>query len=631
MCGISGIIALKGNEIQKDLKLMNSVLFHRGPDSEGDIIESTTNYVVGFGHRRLSIIDITENAHQPMRYKNLCIVYNGEVYNFKEIKKTLEDLGHKFVTKSDTEVVIHSYEEWGSECVNHFNGMFAFAILDKDKERIFLARDRAGVKPLYYYWDKETFLFASELKAFHKVSLFKKEINPDSLALYLKYGNIPAPNAIFRNTFKLEPGFTMEFGLKEKKISKSKYWSVTTFYSKPKTTISYSQAKQATKELLRSSFEYRMIADVPVGIFLSGGYDSTCVAAMLQQNSATKIKTFTVGTDIPELNESEYAKKIAKQLGTEHYEFFCSQRESKKLASELPDYFDEPFADSSAIPTLFLSKNVKPHVKVVLSADGGDELFGGYNRYDNAIKAEKLFKVVPKGLLTVVSKLMDLYVKEKNSSGFYSYQESRWNKLRSLLKDRSNKNLLDLLSSYFNKSELESLLTNAYSLAPNAYSNTDVITDSALSYFMAVDYQTYLTDDIMQKVDRATMSTGLEAREPFLDHRVIEFVAQLPDDYKLKNGIKKYILKDIVHEFVPEAMMKRPKMGFSIPIADWLLSDMKSLIMEYLNEEKIKQHEFFNAHQVTRLVNEFLSGKKSLGLKIWNLVVFQMWYDRWMK
>lgn len=633
MCGISGIIAAKENEIKKQLGSMNAILSHRGPDASGEFFCEGNNYTLGLAHRRLSIIDISKSADQPMRYKNFAIVYNGEVYNFKEIKQTLIDQGHQFLSNSDTEVVLHAYEQWGIECVKQFNGMFAFAIFDKDNSKLILARDRVGVKPLFYYYDQTTFLFASELKAFHETSFFKKEIDPNALSLYLKYGNIPAPYSIFKNTFKLEPGYTLEFDLVKSKISKQKYWSVATCYNKPKLNVSYSDAKQNIKELLQSAFEYRMIADVAVGVFLSGGYDSTCVTAMLQKDRTAKLKTFTVGTDIPEMNESEFAKSIAKKIGTDHQEFFCSQQQAKQLVKDLPYYYDEPFSDSSAIPTMFLSRNVKEHVKVVLSADGGDEIFAGYNRYDRAIRKEKLEKISPRSVLKAVSKLMGLIPHSVSDKNFYSYNESAWNKLKLLLADPSNKHLLDLLSSYFNGTEMDALLIKKNSIVNTAYEDVDIDPKkySALSYFMAIDHQTYLPDDVMQKVDRATMSAGLEAREPFLDHRIIEFVAQLPDEFKYKNGGKKYILKDIVHDLIPEHMMKRPKMGFSIPIANWLSSDLKHLIEEYLDPKKIEAQGLFNADQITNLVNEFLSGKKGLGLKIWNLIVFQMWYQRWAK
>ena len=383
-------------------------LDHRGPDASGFKIHVNDDCIVALGHTRLSIIDISNNGKQPMEFGDLSISYNGEIYNYLEIRRELKDLGHRFKSQTDTEVILHSYAEWGEKCVNKFIGMFAFAIYDKKRRQLFLCRDRAGAKPLYYYFENNVFLFSSELKTFHCHPSFKKRININALSEYMDFGFIPSPYSIFKKCHKLSGGHTLLYELNSKQININQYWDVTEFYNKPKINIPYNDAKEKLLEILISSFKYRLVSDVPVGLFLSGGYDSSAVAAILQNNLTKKLKTFTIGFN-EGTNEANYAKKIAKYLNTDHIEYYCTTKDAQDIIHRLPLYFDEPFADSSAIPTILLSQIARNSVKVALSADAGDEIFAGYNHYTNFLKNLETIRKVPPYLKHIISKASFIY------------------------------------------------------------------------------------------------------------------------------------------------------------------------------------------------------------------------------
>jgi asparagine synthase (glutamine-hydrolysing) len=634
MCGITGFIDFKKNSSKAILEKMTQTLQHRGPDGSGTEIIETTNAKIGFGHRRLSIIDLTEHSKQPLQSNENWITFNGEIYNYKEIRSELEKEGFDFKTKGDTEVILKSYAFWGEKCVDKFIGMFAFAIYDKSKNIVFCARDRAGVKPFFYYHKNDLFLFASELKAFHEHPSFEKKLNLASVGAFMQFGNVPSDMCIFSNCFKLKPGHTLTISLENKSISTKQYWNVYDSYNAPKSQLSFDDAKIETEKILQSAIDYRMVADVPVGVFLSGGYDSACVTALLQKNTTEKIKTFTIGVPDIGLNEAPYAKEVAKHLGTEHYEFTCSTKEAIELIDDLPYFYDEPFADSSAIPTTLVSKMARELVTVALSADGGDETFAGYNRYDFLSRYQQKLNKVPGFARKGTAYLMDKISSENLPILRDKYNfHNRYEKLKGVLRDPSSESIMLSVSQQFTDKQLQELLEEKPNYSSSFYKSKELINPNAspLSYMMAIDYQTYLVDDIMQKVDRATMSVSLEGREPLLDHRIIEFVATLPDDFKYRNGEKKYLLKEIVHQFIPKEMMDRPKMGFAIPIAGWMQNELKNHVEDYLSESKIKGQGIFNWQAVSDLKNKFFSGKKELDFKLWYLLMFQMWYERWMK
>jgi asparagine synthase (glutamine-hydrolysing) len=614
--------------------MMTDAMIHRGPDGAGYEFFQNQTCQVGLGHRRLSIIDLTDTGKQPMQLQHWWMTFNGEVYNYQEIKKELESLGHQFIGNSDTEVMLHGYAEWGIQCVHRFIGMFAFVIYDTQKQEVICVRDRAGVKPFFYYWNEGLFLFASELKAFHKHPHFKKEINLDAVAAFMQYGNVPTPHCIFNNCYKLKPGHILTFNLQSLTFNISKYWDVYDAYNKPKLAISFNEAKIETEKLLQSAFDYRMVSDVPVGVFLSGGYDSACVTSLLQKNNPKKLKTFTIGVADIGLNEAPFAKEIAQHLGTDHYEYECTEKDALELINDLPYYYDEPFADSSAIPTTLVCKMAKKQVTVALSADGGDEIFAGYNRYDYMMRHGKLLNALPSIVNKGMAGMMDLVAANhipvfKNKYNFHN----RYEKLKGLLKDPSHKNVMLSLSQQFNEKQLKELILKKYESLETAYLSDSLKNNSysSLAYMMAIDYQTYLVDDILQKVDRASMTVSLEGREPFLDHRIIEFVAQLPDNFKYHKGIKKHILKEITHQYIPKSLMDRPKTGFAIPIEKWLATDLKEQVLYYLNRQTIQSEGIFHPEQVDKMVGDFFNGKKEYAVKIWYLLMFEMWYKQWMK
>jgi asparagine synthase (glutamine-hydrolysing) len=633
MCGISGFIDHKRNSSLDVLQRMNASLRHRGPDAQHCKLFSDQHAQIGLSHARLSIIDLTDTGAQPMQLGDLWIVYNGEVYNFQEIRSELEKLGHKFKGTSDTEVILVAYKHWGIEFVQKLVGMFAMVIYDDVKKEVIGIRDRTGIKPFYYYKTDHLFLFASELKAFHQHPGFKKEINSNAIASFMQLAYIPAPHSIFKNCNKLLPGHYFTYRINTAEFSIKKYWDVSTAYLKPKLDIGLEEAKKETEKILSSAFQYRMIADVPVGIFLSGGYDSACLTALLQKDLNTPLHTFTIGVSDEKFNEAPYAKEIAKYLGTDHFEYICSQKDALDIVPEIPLYFDEPFGDSSVIPTLMVSKQTRQKVKVALSADGGDELFAGYNRYDYIVKQGARLRDTP----GILRKSAHLLLKNNPFKSFFVGEENYKHKqkvlkIQDLLRDPSTKNITKNLNILFADVELENLFTSEVHPLAMIYDepNEELESLSPLSYAMLMDYKTYLQDDILQKVDRCSMSQGLESREPYLDHRVIEFVARLPDEHKYHKGNKKHVLKEIAYQYIPKELLDRPKMGFSIPLDAWLRNELRPLVEEYFSEERLNAQGIFNPKYVRSLYSDFKKGETGLEQKVWRMLMFQMWYKKWM-
>ncbi len=634
MCGIAGFADFSGKTDRERLRSMTDTLIHRGPDGAGYELFQAGGASVGLGHRRLAIIDLTESGRQPMSFGKLHITFNGEVYNYLEIRRELEQKGHSFRSHSDTETILHAYAEWGNSCLERFIGMFAFVIYDEEKAILFCARDRAGIKPFFYYRKDNLFLFASELKAFHAHPEFRKELNYDAVAAFMQYGNVPGEHTIFRHTHKLPPGHHLTLSLRNGSVRCESYWNVYDAYNRPKLGISFEEAKTETEKILRSAFDYRMVADVPVGVFLSGGFDSACVAALLQKDRTEKLKTYTVGVPDIGLNEAPYAKEVAARLGTDHHEYYCTEKEALELIPSLPHFYDEPFADSSAVPTMLVSRMARQDVTVALSADAGDEVFAGYNRYDYLMKFGPALKRVPKPLRHLAAALMQAVPAEHIPilSGRYNFA-NRYEKLKGLLRDPSTEKIMQSLSRQWTDEAWKNLFTRDITPLPDLYQNTLLKPEfyTPLSYMMAIDYVTYLPDDILQKVDRATMSVSLEGREPFLDHRVIEWAAGLPDEFKYRNGVKKYILREIVYDYLPKEMMNRPKMGFAVPIEKWLQTDLRDMAETYLSEQAVREEGILNPRAVAELKTRFYSGRGEYGVKLWYLLMLRMWSEKWMK
>lgn len=630
MCGICGYINFsKTRQDSSVLKNMVHTIHHRGPDSQGYFEDQ--EHQVFLGHARLSIIDISDNGKQPMSYGNFTIVFNGEIYNYREIKKELSSLGHSFKTNSDTEVILHSFKEWGTACVCRFVGMFAFAIYDKDKQTITLFRDRAGVKPLYYYFDKQVFIFGSELKSFHQNPLFVKDLNYDALGLYMKYGYIPTPHCVFKNTYKLVQGSYLVLDINKKSIEIKKYWELKECYLKPKLDISYEDALEETERIMTSAFQYRMVSDVPVGVFLSAGYDSTCVAALLQKGMTDKLRTFTIGFEYGN-NEAPMAKEIAAYLGTDHSEHYCSEAEALSIVKDLSYYYDEPFADSSAIPTTLVSKIAREQVKVALSADGGDEVFAGYNSYVSYLKAYYKYQRInqmPSPFKKPLGYLTEWVIPFVSEPVFHRRLNVLTEALLSKHKMSSSLSETVHATGYDSYNE-EGILTKSYSQIQTVY-NEDNEGMTTLSRLLYSDYIQYMQDDVLVKVDRATMSTSLEGRNPLLDHRIVEYAAQLPDGYKCHNDVKKRILKDIVYKYIPRELVDKPKTGFSVPLARWLNHGLNEYVEHFLSEPVLQKFGIFDCEFVNGVKEHYKDKNDMFALDIWKILQCQMWYDRWMK
>ena len=631
MCGIAGFCDFSKKSSNDILKNMTDVIHHRGPDDSGYFFDESNHANIGLGHRRLSVLDLSSHGHQPMNFEYLNIVFNGEVYNFKEIREELLELGYDFYSDSDTEVILKSYYQWGIKSVDKFNGMFAITIYDKKINKLIFIRDRAGIKPFYFYHKDDLILFSSELKPFHEHSEFKKEININSLSLYLQFGYIPEPHSIFKNTCKLKAGHYIEIDLKTKNIEEKKYWDLLDFYDKPKLNISEMDAIEKTEELLKSSFEYRMVSDVPVGVFLSGGYDSSVVAAILQSQRKEKLNTFTIGFKEKGFDEAPYAKEVAKYLGTNHTEYYCTQKDALEIIPKLCDIYDEPFGDSSAIPTVLVSNLAKKNVAVSLSADGGDEIFAGYSKYTTAMNYYNKFSFLPNGIKSLIGFGMDninpKYIPIFNKTYNFS---TRYEKINAILKAKNSLEAMKYTSEYFTKKERDKILKVGITDLKTNFDKKVAENNDEINQMLAVDYKTYMVDDILTKVDRATMSVSLEGREPLLDYRIIEFISQLSSNLKYKNGDKKWLLKQITHKYLPKEIMDRPKQGFGVPLTEWFRDELTDYFMIYFDEKRIEKEGLFNSKEVVKLRNNYLNGNKENVQKLWFLLMFEMWYEKWM-
>jgi len=631
MCGIVGFCDFRKKSNEEHLNAMMKVIDHRGPDASGHLYHNLPDTTIGLGHQRLSILDLSDEGRQPMVHEALEIVYNGEVYNFNEIREELIVIGYDFHSYSDTEVVLKAYHCWGLDALEKFDGMFAMAIFDKDKEQLTLIRDRAGVKPLYWYWKEGLFLFGSELKSFHEHPDFEKEINPDVLSLYLQHGYIMQPYSIFKFTEQLNAGHTLHFDLKTQSIEKKAYWSVREWYEKPKLILTDREAIEQTETILKKSFEYRMVSDVPVGVFLSGGYDSSLVTALLQSDREEKINTFTIGFEENGYDEAPHAREVANHLGTAHNEYYCSHNDALEIIPKLAAIYDEPFGDDSVIPTVLVSQLAREKVTVSLSADGGDEIFAGYNSYASTAKMRQSFQNIPASLRKSLSSVMGVIPSKyiPFQKRLYNF-ETRYEKVKKLLELENCAEMFKSRSELFTDVQLEKLLTYKSKTLKTAFESDISKIDDCMAQMLMIDYQTYMADNILTKVDGATMSVSLEGREPFLDYNIIEFAARLPSYFKYRDGEQKWILKQITHKYLPESMMNRPKMGFTPPITAWFKEELKSYFLHYLSYERLSKEGYFNADEVVRLRDDYLSGKNVSIKKLWFILMFEMWYEKWM-
>ena len=622
MCGICGFYSKKDISVDK-LTEMNHTLYHRGPDDSGvEIYPGKKGYQIGLAQRRLSILDLSPLGHQPMHSADgrVSIAYNGEIYNFRQLKKELKD--YPFQSHCDTEVILAAYLKWGISCVEHFNGMFAIALYDRAEDSLFLVRDRMGKKPLYYLEEADNLVFASELKPIMKYDGFQKNIRQELLNCYLVHQYLNAPDTIFENVYKLEPGAILQFSQGKKRIWK--YWDVAEKYREKRGTFkgSFDEAKEELRQILEASVEMRMISDVPLGTFLSGGYDSSLITAIAQKKSETPVKTFSIGFEEKSYNEAVYAKEIAQYLGTDHTELYISEKDMFQQIDDLTKYYDEPFADSSQIPSMLVAGLAREKVTVALSGDGGDELFCGYNNYKMLADMQKLDLLA--GAVYGICKLPGLKqmkLMEKlpakvqivagNREGQYRVQPFEANKSKVAEKLLQK----DQLSYYF-KEELK-------------YQE-----EHWQIRRMLLDMDTYLPGDILCKVDRASMKYSLETRCPILDKEVVEFSYSLPHSYKYEKGNKKRILKALAYDFIPEKMLERPKVGFSVPLDKWLRGPLKDQLLAYCSPEFLRKQNLFRQEEVEKFMKHYLEtgdGGRGTGENysrmVWAYFVFQKWYQ----
>jgi asparagine synthase (glutamine-hydrolysing) len=636
MCGLAGFVDFRKQTTPEQLAAMTDALAHRGPDASDYRILSAPEGDVGLGHRRLSIIDLSPLGRQPMfsRDGRYTIVFNGEVYNYADIRKDLEGLGHVFISRTDTEVVLNAYIRWGISAVSRFLGMFAFVIYDSVHREVVACRDRAGVKPFFYAHSDGSFLFASELKALHHHPRFSKDLDIEGLAAFLRYGYIPAPRSIFRETRKLPPGHILILNLQSRQLRVEPYWDVFDAFNAPKLDLSEDEAVERFEDLFRSAFAYRMVSDVPVGLFLSGGYDSSLVAALLQRHRGERLRTFTIGFHDHAFNEAPWARRVAGYLGTEHTEHCCTTKEAQDIIRQLPDIYDEPFGDSSSIPTILLSRVARNSVKVALSADGGDEIFGGYPRYLRCRRWFARLQRVPRCLRTALargaevgSRCLSHLPGGKSPASFLCFGAA-------MLRCRDGAELLGEYVGLGSMSELSRLLRCRLGSPRTPFGQLQRLSpdNDDLARMTAAEYAMYLPDDILAKVDRATMSVGLEGREPLLDHRIIELAARLSSGLKIHGGTGKYLVRRLVHRYLPRAVMDRPKQGFAIPLVSWLRGELRGYVDRYLDAGRIRRAGVFHAETIRDWTTAFFEGTRYRGLetRIWHLLTFEMWRERWL-
>jgi asparagine synthase (glutamine-hydrolysing) len=615
---------------------MNNAIRHRGPDDSGSWVDAETG--IALGHRRLSILDLSAEGHQPMHSASgrFVMVFNGEIYNFQEVRDDLAGRGHRFRGHSDTEVMLAAFEQWGIRAsLDRFNGMFAFAVWDRQNRSLSLVRDRIGKKPLYYGWAGKTFLFASELKAFHAHPEFRGNIDRDVLAVYLRHGYIPAPHCIYKGVRKLLPGgiLTIRDGNGGRNDEPEQYWSVleAARSSLASPITDEREAAEELERLLRDAVGIRMIADVPLGAFLSGGIDSSLVVALMQSISARPVKTFSIGFRESSHDEATHAKAVAGYLGTEHTELYVTPDEARSVIPRLADIYDEPFADSSQIPTFLVSELARRSVTVALSGDGGDEFFSGYNTYVSCARHLDKYGNWPQPLRSLVSRTLTGVppaVWDTLAGPIVSNAGARFLRLGSVLRHGSLSSGYRAMLSHW---EYPEQLAGGAAELPTPFLDprySDVAGD-AIPAMMLIDAAGYLSDDILVKVDRASMAVSLEARCPILDYRVFEFAWRLPLGMKRRNQEGKSILKDLAYKLVSRELLERPKSGFSVPVGQWLRGPLRSWANELLDPGRLRREGWVDGDTVQAAWKAHLSGRIDWSTRLWTVLMFEAWLDRY--
>ena len=621
MCGICGFVS-KQNITLEQLKKMNDTMYHRGPDDSGEeIFQMKDGYQIGMAQRRLSIMDLSPLGHQPMHScdKRVSVVFNGEIYNFLELRKELTD--YPFQSSCDTEVIIAAYLKWGIECIHRFNGMFAICLYDRETDEVYLVRDRIGKKPLYYEIEGGNLIFASEIKPLIEREGFRRKIRTEVLSRFLFQQYINAPDSIFENVYKLEPGSILKFHYGE--VKTWKYWDIKEVYHKMQENpvVDYEQAKEELKVLLKKAVSSRMIADVPLGAFLSGGYDSSLMTAIAQEHSTEPVKTFSIGFNEDRYNEAAYAKKVADYLGTKHTELYIDEKEMFDLVESIPVNYDVPLTDSSQIPTMLVSKLARQDVTVALSGDGGDEFFCGYNIYENVRQAQMLDLLG--GMTHGVCALPGLkQMKMEEKLPF---------RVRVIAGNRNKETKTQFGAGNYVVRAGKMVLGEGI---PCHYpiESTYHVSDWQIRR-MLLDMGTYLPGDILCKVDRASMKYSLEARCPILDKDVMEYSFRMSHKLKYDKRNKKRILKDIAYDYIPKELLDRPKVGFGVPLDKWLRGPLKEQLMDMCNRDYLRRQGIFDADFVADMIEDYMrtgDGGPATGANYsklsWSFFTFQQWY-----
>jgi asparagine synthase (glutamine-hydrolysing) len=649
MCGITGYWTRSGSRNAdasawaRDLDESVRSLRQRGPDDQGTWMSGGAE--VGFGHTRLSILDLSPLGRQPMVYEadgpedRVVMVLNGEIYNFAEIRAELQKLGYTFRSSGDSEVALCALREWGIAAVDRFVGMFAIALWFERERRLWLLRDRLGVKPLYYAWDGGTLWFGSELKALRAFKAWNPEIDRQALGEYFQFGYVSAPRSIYKRVYKLIPGHWLEL-CEQGDPAVRCYWSAS--QAREPLAGSESDLEEQLEALLIDAFKYRMVSDVPVGVFLSGGLDSSLVTALLQKHSGQQLNTFTIGFPDPRFDEAPFAREVAAHLGTSHTERVMYPEEMASVLTRWADLFDEPFGDCSGVPTYLVSRVARESVKVALSADGGDELFSGYSHYGVALARERALTRMPRGVRSVMSQSLQrlpaaslqAIVERLPLPGQARHTArravvDRVEKLRVLLPEADRTAIYDMALSMWLPGEIGPLLGGDYT--PRA--SFGGVRGTFADQMSHCDLRHYLPDDILTKVDRTTMAVGLEGREPLLDHRLVEFALRLPLEMRRGSLGTKHLLRKILYRHVPRPMIDRPKRGFAIPLARWLRGELSGLLEVYLNPGRVRAAGILDPHTVERTVRNLREGGETLDRvdanKVWLLLAFEMWRERW--
>ncbi|MCL4297294.1 MAG: asparagine synthase (glutamine-hydrolyzing) [Anaerolineae bacterium] len=630
MCGICGIVNLKTSQPvnQSTLQKMNQAMKHRGPDEQGFYHCGP----VGLGSRRLSIIDLA-GGRQPIANEDesMWIVFNGEIYNYRELRIFLQKKGHTFRTQTDTEVILHLYEEFGLECVQHLNGIFAFAIWDTPRQELTLARDRMGIKPLYYTETNNGFIFGSELKVVMAHPEVKREIDLISLNEYLSFEYVPTPRTIIRHIYRLEPGCVLRYSAQG--VHHQPYWNISLARSESRPPVDWRDYAIGLYETLKTSVKQELVSDVPVGVLLSGGLDSSSIAAFMAELYPGTVDSFSVGFEETSFDESRYARQIAQHVGTRHNELILTSQMVAEMVPTITDFLDEPFGDSSLIPTYFLSLFARGHVKVVLGGDGGDELFAGYPTLTAHRLIEYYERIVPWQVrASIAPKTLNLLPVSFNNISF-DFKVRRFLAGRRVpLQVRHHRwlgSFLDEEKALLLQDWLKPVLRDTYSQAYTHARECDA--RLPLNQLLYNDIKMYLEGDILYKVDRASMAASLEVRVPFLNREMVHFATDLPLELKLRRLTTKYLLKKSMSQKLPREIINRPKKGFNMPVARWLTTELRDVVLEMLSEERINRQGFFNYAYVRELLDQHLSYRQDNRKVLWTLFIFQLWYNRYIE